>query len=147
MDQVRVNLNYRNIEARRFTASNIPININNNSTLVSVSNVEDKLSVNFVFSSNYEPNIGIIRIEGELLVEESKENVKRALIEWEQSGRKNLPKDIAEKVHNAILSSCIVEATILSKEVQLPAPIPTPHISIDQKNLTSVSEDTSNYIR
>lgn len=146
---MQVNVNFRNIEARRFSNVGNSVNINNNSTLVTVSGVDDKLSVSFVFSSNYEPNVGVIRIEGELLMEESKDNVKRALTEWEKSGGKNLPKDIAEKIHNTILSNCMVEATILSREIRLPAPIPTPHVSIDPKNTESAvsDEEVQHYIR
>jgi len=136
---------YRNIEAKRFGTNNNPSSISNNSTMISVSDSDDSLSVNFVFSCNYEPNIGIIRIEGELNMGESKENVKRAMDEWHTSGKKSLPKDIAERVHNAILSNCIVEATILSKEIRLPAPIPTPKVSIDGSS--EALSDTQSYIR
>jgi hypothetical protein len=126
---------YKNIEARRFSlAKNIPVDVNNNSTVISISEKEENLNVNFVFTSNYEPNIGVIRIEGNLTVEDLKENIKKTVEEWEKSGNKNLPPEIAERVHNAILANCIIEATILSREVQLPAPIPTPRVSMKNKS-------------
>lgn len=56
--------------------------------------------------------------------------------------------DLAEKVHNTILSNCVVQATLLSKEVQLPPPIPMPNVSIGKKeDRTEVKGETSSYIR
>lgn len=130
---MQIDLRYRNIEARRFSFANAPIDISNNSTVVSVSEDEGNLNVGFIFTSNYEPNIGIIRIEGDLIVKDAKENIKKVVDEWKKSNNKNLPENFAEEIHNAILSNCIVEATILSRDVQLPVPIPTPKISIKEK--------------
>jgi len=140
-------LQLKNLEARRFSTPLERVNINNNSTLTSVSRIDDTLAVGFVFSSSYEPNVGLIRLEGEIMLKESPEKIEEVLNEWERSGRKNLPKDIAEKVHNLVVSTCIVEATILSREVQLPPPFPTPHISFDSISGPKTPGDTQKYIR
>ncbi len=145
MRKMQLNVIYRNMEVRRFSKVNAPINISNNSTLTGVRATGNKLSVSFVFSSNYEPNVGLIRIEGELEFEESRENIKRAVDEWEKSEQKNLPEELAEKVHNSIISNCMVEATLLSREVQLPTPIPPFHLSINKKD--AAYSDTGSYIR
>jgi hypothetical protein len=147
---MRIDLKFRNLEAKRFsTTPGGPVNVHNNRTLSAVSRVDDRLSVNFVFSCNYEPNIGLIRIEGDIFLSGSEENMERAIKEWEHSGRKNLPQDMAEKVHNVILSNCIVEAAILSRDVQLPAPIPTPTVSLNKKETgdSTPDEGTKSYIR
>lgn len=124
------------------------MNVHNNSSLKAVSKMNDKLSVNFIFNCKYEPNIGLIKIEGDILLSDSKENIDRAITEWEDSEKKNLPTDIAEKIHNVILSNCIVEAVILSKEVQLPSPIPPPTVSLTKKEGGSrLSDETGSYIR
>lgn len=144
---MKVNFNLHNIEARRFNYPKGQVNINNNSTLTAVSEVEGKLSVSFVFTVTYEPNIGQIKIEGEVRLPEPAENVKKAIDKWIASGRKNLPKDVAERVHNAILGNCIVEATILSRDVQLPPPTPAPNVRLDHKTKDSGEDDTNIYIR
>jgi len=147
---MHIDLKFRNLEAKRFsTIAGGPVNVHNNSTLTKVSKMNGRLSVNFVFSCNYEPSIGLIRIEGDLFLSDSKENIDGAIKVWERSGRKSLPTDMAEKVHNVIFSSCIVEAVILSKEVQLPAPIPTPSVSLDKKFYKDPTsdEETKSYIR
>lgn len=135
------------VEAKR-TSKNPPqpMNISNNSTLTAVSKAGDKLSVGFKFMCNYEPDVGFIRVEGEVLVEGPAENIDKALEEWAKSNGKNLPREMAEHVHNVILTNCIVEATVLSREVRLPAPIPLPRVAIN--NEAPVSDyDVSHYIR
>jgi hypothetical protein len=134
---------YRSVEARRFSSAAAPANINNNSTLTAVSGEGDILNVGFVFSCNYEPNVGIIRIEGDLEIKESEETVEKALTEWKKSGQKNLPKDIAEKVHNTIISNCVVEASILARDIKLPTPMPVPHVQLPKDSTT----ETQSYIR
>ena len=136
-------ITYKTVEARRFGTVNQPANINNNSTLTMVVGGKDTLNIGFVFSCNYEPNIGVIRIEGDMELKESEDNVSRALTEWDTSGHKNLPKDIAEKVHNTILSNCVIEASILARDIQLPAPLPVPQVQLKKDE----SPDTQNYIR
>lgn len=148
----QVNIRLKSLEAKRYAGLiEGPININNNSTIRSVSKIEGKLNVDFAFTCTYEPGIGVIRIEGDMIIADSEENIDRAIKEWEK-GNRNLPQDIAEKVHNTILSSCIVESVILTKDVGLPAPIPTPTISLTKKEQQETKQmqnngNTQSYIR
>ena len=138
-----ISINFRGLDARRLSKTKSHVNINNNSTITSVTRSEDRMEVGFVFSCNYDPNIGVIRIEGDLYVDDTVENIENAVREWGSSEQRKLPKEMAEKVHNAILSNCIVEASILAREVKLPAPIPMPQVSMDKQQ---EQQDTS-YIR
>jgi len=147
-----ISISYKSLEARRFGIVNQPVNINNNSTLTNVSADGETLQICFVFSCNYEPNIGVIRIEGEMNIKESKEMVEKALTSWKDSQQKNVPNEIAERVHNSILSNCIVEATVLARDINLPVPLPTPHVSLGgkqdaQKTSVQSNVDTQSYIR
>ncbi len=135
-------ITFRNLDARRVGVTTGQVNINNNSTITSVQEVDGRLSIGFAFSCNYEPNIGLVRVEGEVMVDDSKEKVEKAVDEWNNSGRKKLPKEIAEKVHNVILSNCIIEASILARDVKLPAPVPMPKVNLER----DTEADTS-YIR
>ncbi len=135
-------LNFRYLDARRLGAVKSQVNISNNSTITSVSKEGEKMNVGFVFSSNYEPNIGLIRIEGDLTVEDTADNINRALKEWEASERTRLPKDMAEGVHNTILSNCIVEASLMARDVKLPMPVPLPQVTLDK-----AKENDTSYIR
>ena len=142
---MRIDLRYTEIGARRFGEAKGRININNNSTITSVDLIDDKVSIEFLFTSSYEPNVGEIRIKGNILVSDSKENIERTIKEWGRSGRKNLPADIAEDIHNAIISNCIMETVILAREIQLPSPVPVPKVSMKDRERSR--EGTESYIR
>jgi len=84
------------------------------------------------------------------MLRDSEENIERTMKEWDK-GAKNLPTDVAERVHNAILSSCIIESVVLSKEIGLPAPIPLPTVTMAKKEPGTeeqkAADDTRHYIR
>jgi len=135
------NITFRYLDARRLGSIKSSVSINNNSTIVSVTRDGERMSIGFVFSSNYEPNIGVIRIEGDLSVEDTPDSIDKAVKEWEKSDKTRLPKDIAESVHNTILSNCIVEASFLARDVKLPLPAPMPQVNLKEK------EGDTSYIR
>ncbi len=138
-------ISFKSLDARRLSQGKGQVNINNNSTITSVALDGDKMNVGFVFSSNYEPNIAFVRIEGDLEVKGDPQVLTDAMSEWERSKKTNLPREMAEKVHNSILSNCIVEASILARDLKLPAPIPLPHVALS-KGTEETKVDTS-YIR
>ena len=88
------NISFKTLDARRLSVTKSLVNINNNSTISHVTGEENKMNVGFIFSSNYEPNIGIVRIEGELMVEDTPENIEEAVKEWERTEQKKLPKRV-----------------------------------------------------
>ncbi|MCA9477804.1 MAG: hypothetical protein KDK61_08365 [Simkania sp.] len=82
--------------------------------------------IKFAFETNYEPKLGNINLEGELLYLLDAETAKTVSDSWKKN--KSLPKDIALKVFNKILHNCNVEALILSREINLPSPIQLPKV-------------------
>jgi hypothetical protein len=147
----QVDLKFRNLEVKKFAGPiEGPVNVHNNSNVKSVMKIEGKLAIEFTFTCTFEPGIGLIKIDGDIMLRDSDENIERAMKEWEK-GAKNLPTDVAERVHNVILSSCIIESVVLSKEIGLPAPIPIPTVSMAKKEPgageTKTPEDTRHYIR
>lgn len=147
--------NYKAIEARKFRSEiNGQIQISSKNTITNVTKVENGLSVGFVFTNSYEPDIGFIRIEGEIFIPLSPEEADNTIKEWKSSGKKRLPEEMAETVHNSIISNCIMEAAIISREIQLPPPFPIPHIQIGKEQTsqptfqqTEVNNDTTRYIQ
>ncbi len=148
----QVDLKFRNLEVKRFANyAEGPVNVHNNSNVKTVLKIEGKLAIDFTFTCSFEPGIGLIKIEGDITLRDSEENIERAMKEWDK-GAKNLPTDVAERVHNAILSSCIIESVVLSKEMGLPAPIPLPTVAMPAKKEPGtgdpkISDDTRHYIR
>ncbi len=112
------------------------IDINNNVSVKDV--VEDNLSLGkdkqnivkfiFEFTANYEPSVGKILFEGEVLYLEEPKKVREILSSWKKD--KKLPKEIMGGILNAILTKCNVQALILSQEVNLPPPIPMPKVQM-----------------
>jgi len=109
------------------------VSINNN---VGIKNVEEtKLSINsdkktlkldFEFSSVYEPDIGKILIEGEVIYLLDKDKADDAVKNWKKN--KKIEKDMMTNVLNNVLMKCNIQALILSKDMNLPPPIPLPKV-------------------
>jgi len=133
-----VGFGFTKLSAQKGEAAKGKIDINNN---VSVKDIkEDDFSLGkdkkqnvlrfiFEFTSKYEPNVGNILFEGELLYMEEPKKAKEILADWKKD--KKLPKDLMGSLLNTILTKCNVQALILSQQVNLPPPIPLPKVQIN----------------
>ena len=131
-----VGFSFKKLSAERHEAAKGKIDINNNVTIKDVQ--EDSFSLGksnqnvlrftFEFTSKYEPNVGNILFEGDLLYMEETKITKEILGSWKKD--KRIPKDIMAGLLNTILTKCNVQALILSQEVNLPPPIPMPKVQI-----------------
>ena len=112
------------IEAKRYVdPENAPkeIRIDNNSTVISVTQVDtDQAKMEFRFTVTYS-GIGMITIEG-IVIHEGK--TSKLIEEWSKKHR--MPDDVAQEVHATIINNCVIESVIIAKEVRLPPPIPPP---------------------
>lgn len=84
----------------------------------------------FNFDSKYEPDIATINLTGELLYMFPQEAADKVLEEWKE--KKRLSQDVVGSIMNTILNRCNIEALILSRELNLPSPIPLPKVNIQQ---------------
>lgn len=82
----------------------------------------------FEFTSKYDPDVGNISIEGELLFIEEAKKVQEILDDWKKD--KKVPQDVMTNILNNILNKCNIAALIFSREVNLPAPIPLPKVQV-----------------
>ena len=88
-----VGLNYSKLEVEKKENPSGKINISNNVQIKNITKAElpivtkDQQAVKFLFefTSTYEPNIGNITFNGEVLYLESTENSKRILDDWKKS--------------------------------------------------------------
>ncbi|MBC7108435.1 MAG: hypothetical protein QHH00_06150 [Methanomassiliicoccales archaeon] len=120
------------IEAKRFSKVgerfvNIRIDQNSSVTRISKASDDDTASVEFRFTTNY-AGIGYIRIEGQVFLSGDAGNL---VDEWTRTG--SMPDEIANIVHNVIVSNCIPIALLVARDVRLPPPIPLPKINIQRK--------------
>ncbi len=130
------------VEAKRYIEpENAPreIRIDNNSTVVSITKINDsQAKMEFRFTVTYS-GIGMITIDGILIYEG---DVNKLMGEWRKKHR--MPDNIAQEVHTTIINNCTIEAVILSKEVHLPPPIPPPAGLLQQK-ITKKKGDITGY--
>ena len=140
-----VGFGFTKLSAERKEAAKGKIDINNNVTIKNVEEADISLGKNsqnvlrfvFEFTSKYEPNVGLILFEGELLYMEEPKKAKEILASWKKD--KKLPKEIMAGLLNTILTKSNIQALILSQEINLPAPIPLPKVQMTQQS-------ESNYI-
>ena len=112
------------------------IDINNN---VSIKDVQEDnfsmgkekqnvLKFTFDFTSKYEPNVGSVLLEGELLYVEDPKKTKEILSGWKKD--KKIEKELMATLLNTLLVKCNVQALILSQQINLPPPIPLPKVQM-----------------
>ena len=114
------------------------VSINNNvsikeleETKLNINTTRKALKLNFEFISSYEPNIGKILLEGEVIYLIDKNKADDVVKNWKKN--KKLEKDIMTQVLNNVLAKCNVQALILSKDMNLPPPIPLPKVGGSEK--------------
>ena len=131
-----VGFGFTKITAERKEAAKGKIDINNNVTIKNVEESDlslgkDKQSILkfiFEFTSKYEPAIGSIMFEGEILYLEEPKKIKEILNSWKKD--KKVPKELMTGLLNTILAKCNVQALIVSQEINLPPPIPMPRVQV-----------------
>ncbi|MBD3203559.1 hypothetical protein GF327_04645 [Candidatus Woesearchaeota archaeon] len=84
------------------------------------------LEFQFLFTSNYKEDIGKIELYGKVIYMDKEDNIKKILETWKKE--KKVQKELLGSLYNSILSKCNVQAIILSRDIQLPPPIPLPKI-------------------
>ena len=89
-------------------------------------NKEDGLKFIFQFVSNYTPDIGNIEITGELMYLGKGTEVTDILKEWKKA--KKVPQEVMQQILNQILTRCNIQALVLSRDINLPPPIPLPRV-------------------
>lgn len=110
------------------------IDINNN---ISIKNVvradfglgkakEKGLRINFEFSSDYKPDIASILIAGDILFLGEEKLNEEILKTWKKD--KKIPKDVMKDLLNTVMVRCSIEAMILTKDLNLPPPVPIPRL-------------------
>lgn len=138
MTIVKINLHKLHAE-RNLESKGGQVTINNN---VSVKDVEDlafnaegKKGVKFTFAFNcaYEPSMGKIDVEGQVLYVNDEKVVNEIKSTWEKE--KRLPMSVMEEVVNAALHKGNIQAIKISEEVNLPSPLPLPRLKTSEKKV------------
>jgi hypothetical protein len=110
------------------------IKINNNVAIKEIDKIavpikrenQEGLRFSFEFTSNYEPKLGHILINGNVVIVEDKKKAEDILNQWKKD--KKAESDVMGSVLNTVLEKCNIEALILSRDVNLPPSIPLPKV-------------------
>jgi len=110
------------------------IKINNNVAIKEIDKIavpikrenQEGLRFGFEFTSNYEPKLGHILINGNVVIVEDKKKADDILKKWKKD--KKAESDVMAAVLNTVLEKCNIEALILSRDVNLPPSIPLPKV-------------------
>lgn len=131
-----VSFTFTKLLAEKKEGRNEKITINNN---VSIANVEehslpigsqkqDSLKISFLFTTQYDPGFGTIELHGNLIYLGDAKELKEVLANWDKN--KKLPTEIMTDVLTSVLNKCNIQALIMSRDVQLPPPVPMPRVNI-----------------
>ena len=82
-------------------------------------------------STPYEPNIGKILLTGEVVYLIDKDKAADVVKNWKKN--KKMEKDMMTNILNNVLAKCNVQALILSKDMNMPPPIPLPKVGESKK--------------
>lgn len=132
-----IGFNFKKIHAEKSTSSvNGKVNIANN---VSVKNVEatelpvgtkkqKALKFTYEYITTYEPNLGSINIEGDVLYLAADGDVDKTLQGWKKN--KKIDKEILTPILNTILTRCSIKGLLISQDLNLPSPLQLPKVTV-----------------
>lgn len=131
-----VGFNFTKIHVERKKMVKGKINIKNNVSIKKVEEADLSLGKNkqsglrfiFEFTSNYEPKVGEIILGGEVLYLMDEKHVKDVLKGWKKN--KKVPKELTAGILNTVLQKCNIQALVLSRDINLPPPIPLPKVNV-----------------
>ena len=93
-------------------------------TVPGVTDKQSVLTVDFEFETTYKPDIGNIKINGDLMY--TGDDNKKVLKEWEKN--KKLPAEADIEIKNFLLRKCLLLGVTISQEMQLPPPLVIPSL-------------------
>ena len=96
-------------------------------TLPSIS--KKVLALNFDFVTTYSPDIGEIKISGEILY--MNEDNPKILKQWQ--AKKSLPEQTNIEVLNHLFRQCLLKVANIADDLQLPPPLAIPRVAPKQK--------------
>lgn len=120
-----VGFNFKKILSEKKNPIRGKLKINNNLKIVSIdqetetiSKSDELLKFEFMFSINYDPEVGYTEIEGNLVYMDEPDKIKQILNDWKKD--KKLSKEISTVVFNTILARTNIKALTLAQDVNLP---------------------------
>lgn len=92
---------------------------------------EDALEIGFEFITKYEPDVGEIKIAGNVMYIGDK--IKNVLSVWKKE--KNIQKEVEIEIKNFLFRKCMILGINLSEQMNLPPPLMFPRMYITKKEV------------
>lgn len=131
-----IGLSFNAIEARKEGGRiQQEVKVNSTPTITSIKEItvpnlaKKALSIEFEFMTRYEPDFARLTIKGSLMYLAEKN--KAVMDEWEKN--KRLPEDMSLEILNYLFRRCLLKASLLAEDLQLPPPMPMPRITPKKK--------------
>ena len=133
-----IGFNLRKIEVDRSPEIKGKISIKNDVKFIDVQRADlflgktkqEGLRFSFEYSSVYEPKAGKILLVGDVIAVDEEDKVKSIVDNWKKN--KKVAKEVMAPVLNSILAKCSIQAILLTKEVNLPSPVPLPKVQLKE---------------
>ena len=127
--QVRVEINY--ISAERFWEREKPapagVHISTNVNIVGVESKGERLEVPFVVTIGYTPSIAQINLKGQAVISGASDELQK--IHDDFKSQRPPPPLLLQ----AITNTSLIEATVVSRSLNIPPPVPLPGLPPPQK--------------
>lgn len=133
-----VGFNFTKMLVERSSNARGQINISNNVGIKDAKEIDISLgkasqkAIRFMFEfvSSYDPNLGKIVLEGEIIYMGDESKIKEVIKEWESN--KKVSPDLMTQLLNNILNKCNIQALIMARDINLPPPIPLPKVQAER---------------
>lgn len=87
------------------------------------------LALNFDFTTTYSPDIGQVKISGEVLY--LNEDNQKILKQWQS--KKSLPEQTNIEILNHLFRQCLLKVANIADDLQLPPPLAIPRVAPKQQ--------------
>ena len=129
-----ISMGFTTMNVQRKSTKPGKMEINNNVSVKDVdvinlnigSEKEKALRFEFEYSTKYNPDIAEIILHGDVVYATDEKTAKDTADYWKK--KKDVQNPVIKEVLNAVLARCSVQALMLSRELNLPPPIPMPKI-------------------
>ncbi len=129
-----IGFSVKSIEANKSVDNAAQITANSTPKITDVKEIDvhslDKkaLGLSFEFVTDYAPNVGSIKLSGEVIY--LVENNKKILSDWEKN--KRLPDFDSVEVLNYLFRRCLLKVVNLADDLQLPPPVQFPIVRMKE---------------
>ena len=129
-----VGFNFTKINAEKTGDISGKISINNNIMITDAKEVDVSLGdsdntgllLKFKYICQYEPKVGKLTLEGDVVALEKSDMVKKCVDSWKKD--KKIDAGLSAQVLSHVLSKSTIQSIVLTRDLGLPAPIPMPKI-------------------